>query len=1522
MQKKAAHSLRLGCLALLFFVLSTPTSSTLAGPPPPPDKLFPNTRTARSDTTGYLTFIGAQTGQPLPVRSAMAPGITAEARAGTVLQAVAPYFGVSHSSDLVASTSSSANGRLTARYQQYYRGIPVLAGEMVLNISSRGELLSASGEASPHLALPVTAAVSADSARQQARDLVARDYRLSPQQLTLSEPQLWLYDPRLIMPSDAPAELVWRVEVQAPGLPLNELVLVNAHHGGVSLHFNQINSSSMPVWGQSDTVDSALKAAYDEGSGIWYVRPNGLDSHTCNSPAAACASINGVMAKDDFSAGDEIRVALGQYTGTGNVVVSISQNVTISGGWDEAFSSQTGLSVLDGERHRRLLAVTAGDAVQISGFDLVNGNAGILVTPGAGLTMLNDQVRGHIAGEAALVNKGTVTIISCSFSGNLNQESFGGAIINDHGNMTIVNSTISGNSSLNSGAGIRADGGSLLVNSSTISGNFSYYSGGGAVYSAGAALVTLYNSILADNANIDPNYGPDCRGVINSGGYNLLGVADSPNCSYTAASGDLLGSSSSPLHPKLGQLMDNGGLTQTQALSEGSPALEAGSPSTPGSGGDSCAAADQRGLARPVDERCDIGAFEGSQPWLPFARLQTYNARQHSELPGSLLCLNWQPACTNGSYPFADTAHRYAGDAWAFYWGTHGRDSFDDTGMPVISSVYYDDEDPDELLEYDSFWNGEQMVYGYAVDNAMADDIVGHEYTHGVTAHTSALFNFYQSGAIAESFADMWGEFIDLGNNAGNDSPQVRWIIGEDAQIAGALRNMADPPHPPGSGRQLPQPDRMLSNLFSLQPWDNGGVHINGGVNNKAVALMVDGGSFNKQTIQGIGIDKIAAIYYNVQTRMLTSGADYQMLYHAVYQACLEMIGGSQGVTSGDCVQVHKALIAVEMDQQPKKLKNEVDVCPNGQQPQDLFYDGFEDGLAAWEMEKRGHALLPYWSITGDNVYSGQQALYGPDDRMHGETVAAMKSPLSIPMGGQTYVHFEHMYSFDGWYWRSDDPNEKRYTWKAADGGVVQYSLDSGASWLDAAVLFDKQGEKFKGRILVNSNYNGFGGENAFTRSSNGWASSRLLLNKDAAIPGSDLQLRFGIGSDMQTGGPGWWVDEFRIYNCVEAPPAPPSLLKPADGATIVGAPLHSWKGDKKADQAYQLQYVDEGLNEIYLSGEISGTKYQPAFNLVGDYYWRVRAKGSSGESGEWSPLRKLTLLRAVPAAPALVSPPNKAASNNLMPNFQWGAVAYSGNGYQMQLSHSSKFDPALTAEATVPAGITEYTAEMELTPGVYYWRVRAQNADEVYGKWSKTSQFSIDIDAPCAPLLALPKHSSFTSSTLPRFGWKFCTKDSRQGWLQVDSQPDLASGALMLDQQVAGTKWGVPKGGNWPYGRYFWRVFAIDWAGNAGDWSDVFSFDLTLMTSPKPGSSIKGDLPTFKWKAHPAAKTAAAPQYRIQLHSSEDFSAPLYDWFDIGNAARYTSPEGLNPGVWYWRLGFSPDGVDWEWMPAWLLVI
>src|ERR1051326_3651019 len=241
-----------------------------------------------------------------------------------------------------------------------------------------------------------------------------------------------------------------------------------------------------------------------------------------------------------------------------------------------------------------------------------------------------------------------------------------------------------------------------------------------------------------------------------------------------------------------------------------------------------------------------------------------------------------------------DNAYDFLGDTYYFYLLHHGRDSIDGNGLGLDAVVR---DCPATCPWRNARWTGVRMEL-WAVFTT--DDVTGHELTHGVTQYESGLIYANASGAINESFSDVWGEFIDLTNSRGNDSPSVRWDIGEDLPI-GRIRSMKDP-------TLFNCPDRVKSPLYYTGTADNGGVHWNSGVNNKLCYLLTDGDTFNGQSVTGMGISRVAALYYEVNANLLTSGADWTDLYNALCQAAINL-----GWSPSERDNLYRACAAVEI---------------------------------------------------------------------------------------------------------------------------------------------------------------------------------------------------------------------------------------------------------------------------------------------------------------------------------------------------------------------------------------------------------------------------------------------------------------------------------------------------------------------------------------------------------------------------------------------------------------------------------
>ena len=685
----------------------------------------------------------------------------------------------------------------------------------------------------------------------------------------------------------------------------------------------------------------------------------------------------------------------------------------------------------------------------------------------------------------------------------------------------------------------------------------------------------------------------------------------------------------------------------------------------------------------PIRELVLIDAKRGSVP-LHFNQVDTlqnrntYTAGNSTTLPGTIVCAESNPTCTGGD-SHAIGAHLGAGDTYNFYSTTHARDGIDNAGMPIVSTVHFG------MGYANAFWSGSQMVYGDEYGFPLADDVVAHELTHGVTQYTSNLFYYYQSGAINESLSDVWGELVDQTNGRGTDTPGVKWLLGEDVTGAGggAIRSMVNPP-------TFNDPDKMTSSLYYLNDGDNGGVHINSGINNKAVFLMVDGGSFNGQTVVGLGITKVAKIYYEVQTNFLTSGSDYADLFDALYQGCTNLIGTS-GINAGDCQQVRNATLAVEMNLQPEpNFNTDAAICPAGQVTTNIFFDDLESGPAKWATNNSSR-----WGVASIYAHSGGYGLWG-DDFMStsGASDSNVSMVNSVLVPSNAFLHFAHAYGFEG-------PDY--------DGGVVEYSINGGSTWSDAGSLFEANG--YDGAINTGFS-NPLAGRQAFIDDSHGYISSRLNLS---SLAGRNIRFRWRMALDEIVYDEGWFLDDVRIYTCGTPPPAAATLVSPS-GSMSGTTPTFTWNAVSNASSYYV--WINDGsaaprftqwftAAEAGCAGGTGTCAISTGLSLAnGPGRWFVKTSNAGGD-GPWS--TAMDFMIGALDAPTLISPPPISTNN---PTYTWDSVP-GATFYYLWINDSSaapKFTGWFDAS---DAGCASGTGTCSVTPGTFSVMVQGGGGHE-----------------------------------------------------------------------------------------------------------------------------------------------------------------------------------------------------------------
>ncbi len=281
-----------------------------------------------------------------------------------------------------------------------------------------------------------------------------------------------------------------------------------------------------------------------------------------------------------------------------------------------------------------------------------------------------------------------------------------------------------------------------------------------------------------------------------------------------------------------------------------------------------------------------------------------------------------------------DNSYTLTGEVYDYLSNAFDRDGYDGRGSKVeivpryILPTTAPTQTPNLALEpgqpsnvncYNAFW---LPTFGTMVlcQNMVNMDVISHELSHGITDTTAGLLMRAQSGAVNESFSDIFAHGVD------DD-----WTIGEDGpRELGVLRYMDNPP-------LKEQSDSLFSPLYvcpddaSAQREENladenwvdpcnvkndfCGVHLNSGILNKAYYLMVAGGTFSGCRINPVPKEKVQLVMYRALTIHLRQNSNFLNTYNAINKACDELKGQNK-LKTAECQQIRRAMQATKMDQQ------------------------------------------------------------------------------------------------------------------------------------------------------------------------------------------------------------------------------------------------------------------------------------------------------------------------------------------------------------------------------------------------------------------------------------------------------------------------------------------------------------------------------------------------------------------------------------------------------------------------------
>jgi Zn-dependent metalloprotease len=305
---------------------------------------------------------------------------------------------------------------------------------------------------------------------------------------------------------------------------------------------------------------------------------------------------------------------------------------------------------------------------------------------------------------------------------------------------------------------------------------------------------------------------------------------------------------------------------------------------------------DKRQRAAAWTTLTDSEQFRGERRILtalaPFASTATgmkrrtiYDALRRYSLPGRLVRGEKDPKSKDIA---VNEAYDGSGATYDFLFRVFGRSSIDGRGFRLDSTVHYG-------RNYDNaFWNGRQMVYGDGDGEVfrrftVALDVIGHELVHGLTQCEANLDYRGQSGALNESFSDVFGSLVKQFKRR-QTVRESDWLIGEGLFMPGirarGIRSLAEPGtafDDPLLGKD-PQPGHMRDFVRTLE--DNGGVHINSGIPNRAFYQLAI-------RLRGFAWEKAGRIWYRALCDKLRANSTFADAMNMTVRAAGEIFGAN-----------------------------------------------------------------------------------------------------------------------------------------------------------------------------------------------------------------------------------------------------------------------------------------------------------------------------------------------------------------------------------------------------------------------------------------------------------------------------------------------------------------------------------------------------------------------------------------------------------------------------------------------------
>jgi Zn-dependent metalloprotease len=286
-----------------------------------------------------------------------------------------------------------------------------------------------------------------------------------------------------------------------------------------------------------------------------------------------------------------------------------------------------------------------------------------------------------------------------------------------------------------------------------------------------------------------------------------------------------------------------------------------------------------------------------------------YTAGETKKLPGTLARKEGEPPTADSN---VNEAYDYSTNVYDYYRAHfEERKSYDAQDAPLKSTVHFAEK---VGVPYEnSYWNGEEAVFGNNYTKAL--DMVGHEFTHGLTEHTSGLVMSGQPGSLNEAFSDIIGTAIEAEKLEGEEKA-INWEMGKELP-GGAVRSLSEPKKFQellGSGDSHTDPEKLSE--WDATCADNLGVHINSTITSHAFYLIA-----KEWIATGGTIHEVAEVFYRAFALYLSPNSTLEDARAAVLKVMVELYG--EGSPEYEIVKTAFNTVGLNGTAQPT-LKN----CP------------------------------------------------------------------------------------------------------------------------------------------------------------------------------------------------------------------------------------------------------------------------------------------------------------------------------------------------------------------------------------------------------------------------------------------------------------------------------------------------------------------------------------------------------------------------------------------------------------------